>query len=308
MMLASTKLQTNNHTQGNVKSQNGISFAGMVRGELMKLMWSRSTWIMLAVLIGGMATLSLFNLASQNVHDLLLHNPVQYAYDYELSQNLLVFRVLSGFFALLVTAISIGLEYQQGTIRVLLGRGVGRVHLLLSKLIALFLLAVFVQLGGLLLNGVLLTTVTSVITGSFSAVGVILAHCTGIFLQFFLYLIGNMWVCILLASAVTVLGRSLPFGLSVALMWFPVDNFSNRIVPALLGYILPEDLAMKMSNALLGPVLNVLPIVAISPRIINESVIPAVTIGEGQTIAVVLVYALVFLAIAMLLIRFRDVR
>ena len=48
----------------------------MVRGELMKVMWLRSTWIMLAVLMGGTAALSLFNLAIQNAHNVsLCHKP-----------------------------------------------------------------------------------------------------------------------------------------------------------------------------------------------------------------------------------------
>jgi ABC-2 type transport system permease protein len=37
----------------------------------------------------------------------------------------------------------------------------------------------------------------------------------------------NMGVTILLAAAVSVLGRSLAFGLSAALVWFPVDNIGT---------------------------------------------------------------------------------
>jgi ABC-2 type transport system permease protein len=296
-----------NYTRREVKSQNRASFPGMVRGELMKIMWLRSVWVMLALLISGTAAVYLLNIGNQNVHQVLLSNPVQYAYNYALSQNLLVFRVLSGFLALLVAAFAIGLEYQQGTIRVILGRGVGRVKFLLSKIVALFLMAVLVQLGGIILNGILLVAVIGASTGGFTAVGVILSHCMGTFIQFFLYLIFNMWVSILLATAVTVLGRSLAFGLSVALMWFPVDNFAATISP-LLRHLFPGDLAMKMSNALLGPDLNVLPVVAISQHISNEMSVPQITIGGWQTIVIVLVYALVFLVTAMVLIRLRDVR
>src|SRR5689334_10077004 len=107
------------------------------------------------------------------------------------------------------TAFTIGLEYQQGTIRIILGRGVGRVQFLLSKIVALFLMAVLVQLGGIVLNGILLVTVIGASTGNFTALGVILSHGIGTFFEFFLYLIFNMWISILLATAATVLGRSL---------------------------------------------------------------------------------------------------
>jgi ABC-2 type transport system permease protein len=307
MYIQSAGGNTNYSTQRATGAQNRVSFPSMVRGELMKVMWLRSTWIMLAVLISGTAALSLLNLAMQNVHEELLRDPVQYAYYYELSQNLLIFRALSGLFALMVTAFTIGLEYQQGTIRVILGRGVGRVQFLLSKIAALFLMAVLVQLGGIVLNGILLVAVIGAVTGGFTALGVILSHCAGTFLLFFLYLIFNMWVSILLATAATVLGRSLAFGLSIALIWFPLDNIGNTL-SALLHNLLPGDLALRIGDALLGPSLNVLPTVAVSGNITYQLFVPFVPLNGGLTIAVVLVYALVFLCMAVLLIRNRDVQ
>jgi ABC-type transport system involved in multi-copper enzyme maturation permease subunit len=47
--------------------------------------------------------------------------------------------VLSGIFILVLAAHVVGLEYQYGAIRVLLARGVGRLHLLSGKIVALTL-------------------------------------------------------------------------------------------------------------------------------------------------------------------------
>jgi ABC-2 type transport system permease protein len=286
--------------------QNGVSFPGMVRGELMKITWLRSTWIMLVVVISGTALLPLFNILAHNVHELLLLHPVQYAYNYEFSQNLLMYRALSGFFALLVAAFAVGLDYQQGTLRVILGRGAGRMRFLCSKIVALFLFAILVQLGGLVLNGMLLMAVVEVSTGNLAAVGVMISHCAGTFALYFLYLLFNMWVSILLATAVTVLGRSLTFGLSVALLWFPVDNFL-ALLTELFHSILPGNFVLHIGNVLLGPALNVLPSVAISSQIPGQMFVPALPGSEGQTMLVILIYALVFLGSALALVRYRDV-
>jgi ABC-2 type transport system permease protein len=298
---------TDHTTVQQTHSPNQVSFSGMVRGELLKIMWLRSTWIMLALTIVGTALFTLLNIAYSNVHQLLASDPVLYAYQYEITQNLLIFRALSGFFALVVTAFSFGLEYQQGTIRVLLGRGVGRPNFLFSKLVALFILAVLVQLGGLLFNVLLVAIVTTSTTGSFNAFGIIITHALGSFALYSLYMIFNMWVSILLAAAVTVLGRSLAFGLTIALLWFPLDNIAVTLLTILLNRFFPADVALKAGNVLLGPDLNSLPKVLFTQHINSQLFVPFISIG-GWTFAVILAYALVFLVGAALLIRNRDVQ
>jgi energy-coupling factor transporter ATP-binding protein EcfA2 len=58
--------------------------------------------------------------------------PLKFFYS-RVPANLTLLRVFSGIFLLILTANVIGVEYQLGTIRILLARGVGRVQLLLSK-------------------------------------------------------------------------------------------------------------------------------------------------------------------------------
>jgi ABC-2 type transport system permease protein len=298
---------TNHATAQQTHTPHQVSFSGMVRGELLKITWLRSTWIMLALTVVFTALFTLLNIAYSNVQPLLANDPVLYAYQYELTQNLLIFRALSGFFALVVTAFSFGLEYQQGTIRVLLGRGAGRLNFLFSKIVALFLLSVLVQLGGLLFNALLVAIVTTSVTGSFSAFGMIVSHTLGTFALYSLYMIFNMWVSILLAAAVTVLGRSLAFGLSIALLWFPLDNIAVTLLTVLLNRFFPTDVALKAGNALLGPDLNSLPKVLFPQDINSQLFVPFISIG-GWTFAVILAYALVFLVGAALLMHNRDVQ
>jgi ABC-type transport system involved in multi-copper enzyme maturation permease subunit len=290
-----------------MKMQPRVHFFSMVRADLVKIMWLRSTWVMLFLLISGAAFVSLINATGVGAHQMLQQDPVQYVYTYELSENLLIFRVLSGFLVLLVTAFAIGLEYQQGTMRVILGRGVGRVRFLFSKMSALFLFALLVTLGGVLLNGCLLVVNVGADTGSLNALGVILSRCLGLLGQYYLYLLFNMWVSILLAMALTILGRSLTFGLSAALLWFPVDNILSNVLVISLRTFLPVDLTQKLSNAFLGPELNALPLVAISTHIVSQSMANPFNIGGWPTIAIILVYALAFLSLSVTLMRRRDV-
>jgi ABC-2 type transport system permease protein len=293
------EMQIKDTFSGTHYTSGSASFFSMVRGELMKITWLRSTWIMLAVLISGTAAIYLLNISNSNAHHLLLTNPVQYISAYELSQNLLIFRALSGFMVLFVTAFTFGLEYQQGTIRVILGRGVERSKFMFSKLVALFLMAIVIALGGILLNGVLLVLTVQASTGSLTEFGVILSHSVGVFALTFLYLIFNMWISILLAAAATILGRSLTFGLSVTLLWFPVDNFS----PAILVPLFPKNVAPTIIQSLLGQDLN-----GLQQNLALNISTPGVSTTEWQMIGIALVYAVVFLSISIMLIRQRDVQ
>jgi ABC-2 type transport system permease protein len=66
--------------------------------------------------------------------------------------NLLVLRVFIGFFLIILTANVIGREYQLGTVRILLARGIGRVQLLLAKVSAVVIVALFTLLIALLIQ------------------------------------------------------------------------------------------------------------------------------------------------------------
>src|SRR5260370_42621834 len=83
-----------------------------------------------------------------------------------MTTNLLVLRIFSGTFLILLTARLIGMEYSEGTLRVLLGRGVGRLQLLGAKLAAVGLIALALLVLGFLYNCVLTCLFLLVVEGN----------------------------------------------------------------------------------------------------------------------------------------------
>src|SRR5262249_42193714 len=112
------------------------SFLGILRGEIFKVSRQRATWVMAAILV---AILIFPSFILTTVRSVFLAEqshaaPLQFLYTL-MGNNLLVLRVFSGPFLIVVTARLIGMEYSSGTIRVLLARGVGRLQLVTAKLL-----------------------------------------------------------------------------------------------------------------------------------------------------------------------------
>src|SRR5207247_4332322 len=84
-------------------------------------------------------------------------------------QNLAILRVFIGIFLLVLTAFVIGLEYQLGTIRILLARGVGRLQLLTAKLLAVVIIALGVFIVSLLYNILLMSSLLLIMVGNLNA-------------------------------------------------------------------------------------------------------------------------------------------
>src|SRR5438270_13018205 len=68
----------------------------------------------------------------------------------------------------------------------------------------------------------------------------------------------NMGFTILLATAAAVVGRSVTFGLSAALVFFPIDNIAT-IIMTLAYRITHNDFWLSTTAYLLGPNLNAMP-------------------------------------------------
>jgi ABC-type transport system involved in multi-copper enzyme maturation permease subunit len=278
------------------------SFVGIVRSELAKLTWLRSIWIMTMLVI--VFTTFLYLLVSVKDRQLLQSDLIKYTYDDILSTDFQFFQAFTGYFALVITVFAVGVDYQFGTLRVILGRGVGRSQFLLGKIVALFIFAILVQVCGVIFNSIVLSALISMQTGSLDAMGFILAHFSSIFVQYFLYLTLNMWISILLATFLTVISRSLTFGMAATLLWFPFDTIASILFSQLSGSILP-----KLAASLLGPNLNMIPHTVISQRISSSTVGQQMASVNGlHTVGVTLVYATIFLVVAMVVIQRRDVQ
>ncbi|MDE3230868.1 MAG: ABC transporter permease [Chloroflexota bacterium] len=289
------------------------SLLGLLRGELRKIIHLRIAWVMAAVMtvlvIGGQLLLISGPRNAANMASAPLNS-----YYNVLQGDIAIVRILSGVFILILAAHVVGLEYQHGTIRVLLARGVGRLRLLGAKVAALALV------------GLLALVVESLIELAFAwGLSLALAHggqpwrALGATFWanlriYLLYLALNLIVTMLLAVAASVLGRSLAFGLAVGLSWFAVDNM--LIIPlSLLERLTGSDFWARLSTVLLGPLLNRLPDDITLPDHAGSHAIavggfgaqPLLHVSGAQALLVIGAYSALFIATAVILTWRRDV-
>ncbi|HEY7023228.1 MAG TPA: ABC transporter permease [Ktedonobacterales bacterium] len=299
------------------------SFPGAVRGEIFKQTHSRPV-LGLAIMVLVMAALpALFLALSPGTKSALASTP-EIFYFTVMGADLSVLRIFAGIFVLIATAMLVGQEYQNGTIRVLLSRGVDRVQLLLAKLLAMSLLVLALLAVALVVVALSSLLGIQIAAGSLDSLKVLNGdfwYSTWIYLLTVLISVG---VSILLAACVAVVGRSLAFGVSAAIGWFAADNI-GVLVMLLVYRFTQNDFWNQITGYFLGPTLNtmaaaVVPGLPISVTAPNGAVIqttfpaqvigfpPLVTYDGAHALVLTLVYAVVFLAIAVVLTWRRDVK
>ena len=293
------------------------SFFGTVRGEFFKIARQWTNWIMLVLLLGVIVLPFIIEMTAPNAKTNIQTNPLHFYYNL-LSITLSILRVFTGIFLLILTARTIGLEYQLGTIRILLSRGVGRLQLLFAKLLAVALIALGLLVLGLLLNYLLTVILVVGLTGnldSFNALNSVFWSDARIYV---LSIMLNMGVTILLATAAAVVGRSVTFGLSVALVFFPIDNIAT-IVMTLAYRITQNDFWLSTTAYFLGPNLNAMAAALTNARAESIGSTPlygvdpagvahGIQVDGTHTVVVVLVYAAIFAVTAIVLTWKRDVK
>ena len=114
-------------------------FFGVLRGEFFKLTRQRINWMMILGVVGITLMPYLYVIFLSDHAQILqqMQNPPQLFLYYFMSATLGLQRVFVGIFLMVATARLFGLEYSNGTIRILLARGVGRLELLSAKLLAI---------------------------------------------------------------------------------------------------------------------------------------------------------------------------
>jgi ABC-type transport system involved in multi-copper enzyme maturation permease subunit len=282
-------------------------FLSIMRGEFLKI--ARLFWSMLILLTAGFVVAFWLGSISATAKD-LQETPLHFLYN-SLESNLVMVRILGGIFLLVLTSFTIGREYQYGTIRILLARGAGRVQLLLAKIAMLALLALALLAGFTLLT-VLLTCIQMLtLVGNlhgFSALTSAFWPNMGIDL---LSVLISMGTTLLLAAAMNALGRSLTFGLSVSLIWFPIDNIATLIMNT-LARVTHSDFWSNVTTYLLGPLLNRLPTFLLPADVRSgfESFGsgPLSSVSGPHALWVIAVYALVFFTLALVFTWKRDVK
>lgn len=292
-------------------------FFGTVRGEFFKIGRQWTNWIMLVLLLGVIVLPYIIEMTAPNVKTNIQTNPLHFFYNV-LSTGLSILRVFSGIFLLILTARTVGLEYQLGTIRVLLSRGVGRVQLLFAKLLAVVVIALGILVFGLLLNYLLTVILVAGVTGNLNAFSALNSAFWSDAQVYVLSILMNMGVTILLATAAAVVGRSVTFGLSAALVFFPIDNIA-AVVMTLAFRITHNDFWLSATAYFLGPNLNIMAPALTSNRVESIGSTPlyfveqagqahGILVDGTHTLVVALVYAVIFAVTAIVLTWKRDVK
>lgn len=296
-------------TQDHTRLRNARpSFVGIVRGELLKISRLRMTWIMLLLTLGISSVYYVALLSRSDIKSVIQQEPLTVLYQM-MTNSLGLYRVFSGIFLLVLVAYVFGLEYQQGTIRILLARGVGRLQLLWGKLVSLVIVGLGLLLLGIILNAILISLFLLIITGSVDALKAADTQFwqdTGLYL---LTILINMSVTILLATALTVISRSLALGLTLSVLFFPADNIGTSVM-YLVNRLTHNQFWLDVTQYFLGPNLNIMPSLLLSQQARAYPIIatPLVKVDASHTLWTAAIYAAIFLVAAVLLTWKRDVK
>jgi ABC-2 type transport system permease protein len=297
-------------------------FLGVLRGEIIKVTRQRLLWIGSILAFGPVVVYLLFLLPTPSVKVNLLGAYAGQYMSIVIQRELLLIRVFLGFFLLALTVMVIATDYQQGTIRIVLARGVGRVQLLLAKLatiggVALAALASYLVLAYILTYGVL--SLAAGTTSVFSALPSYFWSDTWIEISGILI---SVIATILMATAATVIGRSIQFGLGVALLYFPADNIGSTFLALIAGFT-HQQFWLDVSGYLLGTALNGLPAVLVpmhtqtiitkdgarTAQVVTETIgaTPYVSYDATHYLVLIALYCLIFAGLAIGLTWRRDV-
>ncbi len=284
------------------------SFVGLVRGELFKLVRQWTPWIAL-VLMSGIIVLPYLLIFTDSSMKALI-NSSDYSYFYNRAPiGFALLRAFGGISVLIVTARVIGQEYSLGTIRIILARGVGRVQLLLAKMVTLAVWAIFTMLVGLVVIALLVVAQVQLVGGSLHILTSLPASVWHDLGTYVLTIALNMGVTILMATAVSVAFRSLAGALSASISWFPIDN-ALVLMMLLMSKLTGSTFWLNVTAYLLGPNLNTMAGVLTTQHssVWSFGFGPEVVVDSTHTLVVALVYSIIFAVIAIVVTWKRDVK
>jgi ABC-2 type transport system permease protein len=275
-------------------------FPRLVGGELLKIRRQPANWWLALIVLGAVMLVAL--LSSGGGHQAGDPGGIARAV---LDPLAVTVQIGVGIPLLILSVRVVGQEYQLGTVRVLVARGTGRVRLLLAKLTALGIVAAAAAvLTGAVTAGALWMVEPEAVQAAAAAAS---ANSRDAGLN--LVAVGlSLAACVLLGVFVATLGRSVAFGLALALVWFPVENVALLVLPALTVFT-RMPLWDGLSPYLLGGNLNTM-VQALEPerRAVAFLVSPEPQVDGRHALLVVAAYLAVFLAASLLLTWQRDIR
>jgi len=307
----STALASTATAHGLMTRSERPQFLGMLRGEIFKLMRQRMNWLTTLGFAGVVSVYYLFLLGNKSFRDDLRQFPYESFY-HTMAREGAITRVFIGITLMIATAMLIGFEYQHGTIRVLLSRGVDRVKLLLAKLLTVALFGLALLALAALLNVLWATLAQLAMVGNLDAYKALSGAFWANTWAYVLTILISMGATILLTAALTVFGRSVAFGLTLAFVWFAADNAGVGIM-GLLDTVTNNDFWLKFTGYWLGPNLNTLPTLMVAKRVGGDPVetlgsSPQVSYDLTHTLLTILIYSAIFFVVAVVLTWRRDVQ
>ena len=274
------------------------SFFGAVRGEALKLSRQLSFWLMLAGAIVLLVIMTLAVSSAQNIQDQLKTDPTSWAYG---ARDIFgtVFQIGSGIFLLIIGSRLFAMEYSSGTIRILYARGMGRLSLLLAKMLILAVIGIALLAAYLVVAGGILAALVNAWSGSLAPLQQLPNEFWQDIEMWALVEGMSMGIAILMAAAAAGIGRSLAFAMAASLAFFPVDNFSV-ILEALGSRITRQDHPwLNISQYQLGPNLNtVLNLIEPGHHARAAFATPLTPVDATHALVVIGAFALGFAAIA----------
>jgi ABC-type transport system involved in multi-copper enzyme maturation permease subunit len=209
-----------------------------------------------------------------------------------------IFQIGSGIVLLIVGSRLIAMEYSSGTVRIAYARGVGRLQLLLAKLVFLALVGIGLLVGYMLVVGGIVAALYATWTGGLAGLDTLDAGLRQDFGYWLLVQGISMGVVILLAAAAAGLGRSLAFAMAASLAFFPVDNFLVGIM-ALTSRATGHDSPWRnITEYLLGPNLNIVLNMIEPDHLARAAFAPPLNVVDGKHALIVIgVWAVVFVVV-----------
>jgi len=276
------------------------SFIGAVRGEVLKVSRQLSFWLMLASSLLLLAVIVLAMTSAGNLQGQLSSDPLGFFYG---ARDVFgtVFQIGSGIFLLIIGSRLFAMEYSSGTIRVLYARGIGRLRLLLAKMLTLAIIGVVLLAGYLVLTGAIITLVVNAWSGGLSPIHNLPQSFWQDLERWALVQGISMGIAILMAAAAAGIGRSLAFAMAASLAFFPVDNFSTILLFLATRITRKDHPWVDISQYELGPNLNiVLNLIEPGHHAHAAFAAPLAPVDANHALAVIAAFAVGFAIIAVL--------
>ena len=264
-------------------------FAGLVRGELIKVRRQWMTWLLALLVAGFVALGAVLTVVGWNLRG-ASHRPADlFAQEASLMAQLV--SAGAGILLLAVTSRAVAQDFQNGTIRLFVARGAGRVQFLLAKLAAAGVVAAVTLAAGSLLAALVGGVLFAVLTGGLGGVPASGWSAVGLSL---LAAAVSLALCILLGFAAAGIGRSMVFGVAGALIFLRADNLLNQILTAAGGSV---SALRTMATYQLGFNLSSL----------ASALQTARPVSAAHALLVAAAYGVVLLAVPLVMFRVRDV-